>query len=97
MSGNIDALVNNAGVSTWRPLSNIDPEFLANIFSTNLFSAFWACKAATKFMKKGSSIINISVLLASGLSNNSAYVASKFGMNGQLNLLQRNSALVVYV
>ena len=83
VTGNIDALVNNAGVSTWRPLSNIDPEFLANIFSTNLFSAFWACKAATKFMKKGASIINISSIAGKrGSSNNSAYVASKFGMNG---------------
>ena len=65
------------------PIDKIDDEFLSNILNTNLKGAFWGSKAAAKHLKKGGSIINISSLAGKrGSSNNSAYVASKFGMNG---------------
>ena len=74
---------NNAGYSEWMPIDKIDDEFLSNILNTNLKGAFWGSKAAAKYLKKGGSIINISSLAGKrGSSNNSAYVASKFGMNG---------------
>lgn len=81
--GKIDCYVNNAGFSEWRPIEKIDDSFLSNILNTNLKGAFWGCKAASKVLKQGSSIINISSIAGKrGSSNNSAYVASKFGMNG---------------
>jgi len=81
--GNIDCYINNAGYSEWMPIDKIDDEFLSNILNTNLKGAFWGSKAAAKHLKKGGSIINISSLAGKrGSSNNSAYVASKFGMNG---------------
>jgi len=81
--GNIDCYINNAGYSEWMPIDKIDDEFLSNILNTNLKGAFWGSKAAAKYLKKGGSIINISSLAGKrGSSNNSAYVASKFGMNG---------------
>lgn len=79
----IDVLINNAGFSAWRPLELISDDFLTQIMKTNLFSAFWACKHAVPFMRSGSSIINVSSIAGKrGSANNSAYVASKFAMNG---------------
>jgi 3-oxoacyl-[acyl-carrier protein] reductase/meso-butanediol dehydrogenase/(S,S)-butanediol dehydrogenase/diacetyl reductase len=81
--GKIDCYINNAGYSEWMPIDKIDDEFLSNILNTNLKGAFWGSKAASKYLKKGGTIINISSLAGKrGSSNNSAYVASKFGMNG---------------
>jgi NAD(P)-dependent dehydrogenase (short-subunit alcohol dehydrogenase family) len=82
-SGSIDVLVNNAGYSEWKSIENITESFLLDMMKTNLFSAFWGCKAAASAMKPGSSIINISSMAGKrGSSNNSAYVATKFAMNG---------------
>jgi len=82
-TGSLDVYVNNAGYSEWRPISEIDDDFLGDILSTNLMGAFWGCKAASSVMKENSNIINISSIASKrGSINNSAYCASKFGMNG---------------
>tara|TARA_Y100001968_G_scaffold327163_1_gene371659 strand:- start:1180 stop:1935 length:756 start_codon:yes stop_codon:yes gene_type:complete len=79
----INLYVNNAGFSEWRPIENISEEFLNRIFSVNLYGAFWGCKAASPHMVNSSSIVNISSIAGKrGSTNNSAYVATKFGMNG---------------
>ena len=58
-------------------------EVLEEMISVNLKSSFWGCKAAAKYMKGSGCIINISSIAGKrGSSNNSAYVASKFGVNG---------------
>lgn len=82
-TGRLDAFVNNAGYSEWRPLSEIDEAFLDDIIATNLKGAFWGCKAAIAAMVDGGSIVNISSIASKrGSANNSAYVATKFAMNG---------------
>lgn len=82
-TGRLDVYINNAGFSAWRPIGKIDEAFLDGILNTNLKGAFWGGKAAASTMKAGGSIINISSIAGKrGSSNNSAYVASKFGMNG---------------
>lgn len=81
-TGRLDTYINNAGFSEWRSIANIDNEFLDKILSTNLKSVFWGCKAALSVMSAGANIINISSIAGKrGSSNNSAYCASKFGVN----------------
>jgi 3-oxoacyl-[acyl-carrier protein] reductase/meso-butanediol dehydrogenase/(S,S)-butanediol dehydrogenase/diacetyl reductase len=82
-TGKLDVYINNAGFSEWRSLQNIDAKFLESMFSTNVFGYFWGTKAASKFMKSGGSIINVSSLAARrGTPNNSAYSSSKFAITG---------------
>ena len=81
--GSLNLYVNNAGISSWRPIEKIDSIFLDDLFSTNIYSAFWGCKAAVKYLKQNDSIINISSIAGKrGSKNNSAYVSTKFAMNG---------------
>jgi len=82
-SGSLDVYINNAGFSEWRPIQDIDDKFLDDILSTNLKGAFWGCKAAAEVMVSGACIVNISSIAGKrGSANNSAYCASKFGMDG---------------
>ncbi|TAL61023.1 MAG: SDR family oxidoreductase [Legionella sp.] len=82
-TGKLDVYINNAGFSEWRPIGEVDEKFFDQIIGTNLKGAFWGCKAAVKSMREGGSIINISSIAGKrGSANNTAYCASKFGMNG---------------
>lgn len=82
-TGRVDCFINNAGFSEWRPIEEIDEEFLTSILETNLMGYFWGAQAAASILQPGSSMINISSLAARrGTPNNSAYVATKFGVSG---------------
>ena len=83
MYGQLDLYVNNVGISDWRAIDEIDELFLEKIMKTNLYSAFWGCKASASNLSDNGSIINISSIAGKrGSKNNSAYVASKFAMKG---------------
>lgn len=59
--GKLDILVNNAAeqyMENPETLEDIDSARLGNIFSTNIFSMFYFCKAAIPHLKEGSAIIN---------------------------------------
>jgi len=79
----IDCFINNSGFSEWKALEAIEEEFLRNMLETNLMGYFWGAQAAANHLAPSGSIINISSLAARrGTPNNSAYVASKFGVAG---------------
>lgn len=81
-TGGLDVLVNNAGMSAWRPLADIDETFWQDMLDTNLKSVLFASQAAAPHLRAGSAIVNISSLASKrGSANNSVYCAAKFGVN----------------
>ncbi|MAH85437.1 MAG: short-chain dehydrogenase [Rhodospirillaceae bacterium TMED8] len=85
-TGRFDVYVNCAGLSAWRDIGNIDPEFWNTMVATNLTGTLWGCQAATAAFirsKTSGSIVNVSSLAGKrGSARNSAYCATKFGVNG---------------
>jgi len=82
--GDIHVLVNNAGVGTAVPALRETPEQFRQVIDVNLLGSYWLAQTAGRVMKPGSSIINISSILAfttAGLPQ-AAYSASKAAIVG---------------
>jgi NAD(P)-dependent dehydrogenase (short-subunit alcohol dehydrogenase family) len=82
--GRIDILVNNAGLGTAYPASRETPEQFRSVIDINLNGSYWMAQACGRHMQPGSSIVNISSVLAlttAGLPQ-AAYSASKAGLIG---------------
>ena len=83
--GGVDVLVNNAGISESELITDMSDEHWMKMINTNLSSAFYMSRAATKDMvrQQSGNIINIgSVWGRCGASCESAYSASKAGLRG---------------
>lgn len=83
--GRCDILINNAGVSTWRPFDDLDFQEWRRVLSINLDSMFLTCKAFVPDMKRRRSgrIINISSnTFGLGIEGFVHYIASKGGVIG---------------
>jgi 3-oxoacyl-[acyl-carrier protein] reductase len=82
---NIGLLINNAGMSSSKPVTALTPEEFSEVIETNLTGAGNCIKSAARPMMKqrSGSIINIGSLSAlSGIGGGSAYSASKCGLIG---------------
>lgn len=83
--GKIDVLINVAGISEninkSKKTQNMSD--FNRILNTNLIGIYKVCNIAIKFLKNGSSIINVSSIAAQfGFPNNPGYVSSKSGLSG---------------
>ncbi len=93
--GEIDILINNAGIDKWQLFTDITDADWNEIISCNLNSAFYMTQEVVKDMihnKKGT-IINISSIWGiTGASCEVAYSVSKAGMDGLTKALAKELA-----
>ena len=82
--GKIDILVNNAGITGAKPIFDMTDEDFESMIDINLTGPFKCTREVAKVMKQtGGCIINTSSLVGTYASRmQTAYVASKFGING---------------
>lgn len=93
--GDIDVLINNAGISYVGLLSDMDVTDWDRIVSVNLSSAFYTCKLAVPGMVRNhkGTIINISSVWGNiGASTEVAYSATKGGINSFTKALAKELA-----
>jgi NAD(P)-dependent dehydrogenase (short-subunit alcohol dehydrogenase family) len=82
--GQVDVLVNNAGVGTAVPATRETPDEFRSVVDINLNGSYWSAQACARVMQPGSSIVNISSILGittAGLPQ-AAYSASKAAVIG---------------
>ncbi|MEP7355936.1 MAG: SDR family oxidoreductase [Anaerolineales bacterium] len=90
LRGRVDILVNAAGMFRMAPFEAITLELFDQTLAVNLRGAFLCCQAAWPLMRQGGGgqILNLSsVAGVRGFEGNSAYSASKFGLNGLSSVL----------
>lgn len=83
--GDIDILINNAGIDQWKLFTDITDEDWNYMISNNLNSVFYMTQEILKYMipKQQGSIINISSIWGiTGASCEVAYSVSKAGIDG---------------
>ncbi|XP_036096378.1 retinol dehydrogenase 8 [Molossus molossus] len=85
IQGEVDVLVNNAGVGLVGPLEGLSLATMQKVFDTNFFGAVRLVKAVLPGMKRrrqGHIVVVSSVMGLQGVVFNDVYAASKFALEG---------------
>ena len=88
---NINCLINNAGVTSFKSAEENSIKEIDEIINTNLLGSIYTIKAVLPHFKKigGGTIINVlSVVTKKTFTNSSAYTASKMGLLGYAKVLR---------
>jgi short-subunit dehydrogenase len=88
----IEGVVNNAGVGHFGPLLNMDEREIVDMIETNLLGTIFVTKAVLPILVKQNGGFVMNIISTAGLRgkvNESAYVASKFGVRGFTESLQK--------
>ena len=83
LDGNVDALINNAGIGSFQKIEEVTSSDFKQIFNTNVFGLALLSKSIISLMKeqKSGTIINIgSSASVKGFVGGSVYAASKFAV-----------------
>jgi NAD(P)-dependent dehydrogenase (short-subunit alcohol dehydrogenase family) len=79
--GRVDTIVNNAGLMTFRPISELSSADWENVLRVDLIGAFFFIKLGFEVMRKGSSIVNVASIHAVETTVGVApYAAAKAGL-----------------
>lgn len=91
----LDILVNNAGITRDNLLPRMSDDEWQSVITTNLTSAFWLCRAASRWMMRARYGRIVNITSVSGLIGNAGqtnYSASKAGLIGLTRSLSRELA-----
>jgi 3-oxoacyl-[acyl-carrier protein] reductase len=91
-AGDVDVLVNNAGLTRDTVLARMSDDDWRTVLETNLSSVFYTCRAVTRPMmrKRGGAIVNVSSIVGvHGNFGQANYAASKAGIIGFTKSLAR--------
>jgi len=83
--GGCDVLVNNAGIGgDYHPATDDPPEHFRHVVDVNLFGSYWMAQAAGRVMPPGSSVVNLSSVMAVTTARMPAagYSSAKAGVLG---------------
>jgi NADP-dependent 3-hydroxy acid dehydrogenase YdfG len=88
--GDLDALVNNAGVMLLQSVADADPDDWERMVEVNLLGLMYASKAALPHLRGGGDLVQVSSVAGRSTSQTAAgYNATKWGVNGFTDALRK--------